>query len=270
MRGLTDKVAIVTGAGQGIGRGIADRLMEEGVKVFAVDLNPDTLATFEKSARVRTLQANVMDDDAPRRIVEGCLDAFGSISILVNNAGVGNAPPLHETTDDVLDFQFNVNLRSTFRLSREAMPHLCKTKGAVVNIASSIALSGFRRWASYAAAKAGVAGLTRGMAAEYGAQGVRVNAIAPGIIATPGTAGRLNTSRFQATILGSVPMERVGQPSEIASAVAFLASDEGSYITGQVIAVDGGQTSCTYINQDIVEHWVATHPDAPSPNAAVA
>jgi meso-butanediol dehydrogenase/(S,S)-butanediol dehydrogenase/diacetyl reductase len=258
MKGLEGRAAIVTGAGQGIGRAIAERLMDEGARVLAVDIRDDGLSSFTASDRLVTMVADVTTVDAPATIIKRCVTKFGSVSILVNNVGVGNAPPLHETTDEIFDRYMDINLRATFRLSRDILPELRKSRGTVVNIASSIALSGYRRWAAYATAKAGVVALTRNMAAEYGPEGIRVNAVAPGIVATPLTAGRLETARFQATIIGTMPLGQVGRPDDIASAVAFLASDEARMITGQVLAADGGQTSSVFISDDIVSNWEAT------------
>jgi len=226
--------------------------------VLAVDMKEDGLATFPASERLVTMIADTTANDAPTRIIGRCVEAFGSISILVNNVGVGNAPPLHETTDEIYDRYMNVNLRGTFRLSRDVLPELKKTRGTIVNTASSIALLGYPRWAAYATAKAGVIALTRNMAAEYGPIGIRVNAVAPGVIATPQTEARLRTARFQATIVGTMPLGQVGRPEDVASAVAFLASEEARMITGQTIAIDGGQTTSVFISEEIVLHWEAT------------
>ncbi len=260
MQRFEGRVAIVTGAGQGIGRAIAERLHAEGASVLCVDKNADLLTSLPDDPRLSALTCDVTADEAPQAVFSACLDAFGLVSILVNNVGVGNAPPLHETTDEIYDFHLGVNLRPTFRLSRDVLPELRKSRGAIVNIASSIGLAGYRRWAAYSAAKAGVVGLTRHMAAEYGPEGIRVNAVAPGIIATPQTEGRRDAPRFRATIVETMPLGHVGEPRDVAATVAFFASDDARFITGQVIAVDGGQTSSVFISEAMIEAWEKANP----------
>jgi len=253
--------AIVTGAASGIGRAIALRLLDEGAQVLAVDINAETLTTLPPSPRLRTLKVDVNAADSPRCIADACVQAFGGIRVLVNNAGLGNCPPFHETSDADYDKWIDINLRSNFRITRACFEPLLASRGVVCNIASTLGLIGYRRSAVYSLAKAGVIGLTRNLAADYADRGIRVNAVAAGVIATPLTHDRLNTAQFQAAIVGTTPMGRPGLPEEVAGAAAFLCSDDAGFVTGQVLAVDGGQSSSAYISDALVQCWVDAHPD---------
>lgn len=256
MRGLKGKTAIVTGAGQGIGRAIVERLLDEGVKVLAVDLRVDGLRELARPrTELETLPLDLTREDAPATVIDKCLEAFSAIDILVNNVGIGNAPSLRDTTDEMFDRLIAVNLRIAFRLSRECLDQLRKSGGVIVNTASSVALAGYRGSAAYAASKGGMIALTRNIAAEYGSFGVRANAVAPGVIETPLTADRLNTSGFYANVVGTMPLGRVGQPEDVAAAVAFLSSEDARMINGQVVAIDGGQTSSVFLSDDILAAW---------------
>ena len=261
MKRFSGRPAIVTAAASGIGRAIALRLHEEGAHVLAVDINPEGLAGLPQSNSLRTFVMDVTSPGAPQAIVDECLRNYDGIRVLVNNAGLGNCPPFHETTDDDYQKWVDINQKATFMVTRAAFPALLKSKGVVLNIASTLGVLGYRRQAVYSMAKAGVIGLTRNLAADYADQGIRVNAIAPGIIATPQTAGRLDTARFYATIVGTTPMGRTGRPEEIAGAAAFPCSDDAGFVTGQVLAVDGGQTSSAYISDALVQCWTEAHPD---------
>jgi NAD(P)-dependent dehydrogenase (short-subunit alcohol dehydrogenase family) len=229
-----DRVAIVTGAASGIGRAIAERFHHEGALVFAVDRNAGTLGRLPPSSERWTAHlSDVSIKGAAAALIAGCVARFGQLDILTNIAGVGNSKPAHETSDDDLDYWMNANLSATFRLSRDALPQLRGRKGVILNMASGLGLVGMAKQAAYSSAKAAIIGLTRQMAAEYGPDGVRVNAVAPGLIETPATVERLrNDADYRTSNIGSMPLGRAGQPSEVAAAAAFLCSDDASFVTG--------------------------------------
>ena len=169
--------------------------------------------------------------------------------MLINNAGIGGAKPVHQTDDDALDRFTNINLRSVFRISREFVRDLMgeQREGAIVNISSIFALRGFQTSSIYGATKAALIGLTQNMAADYGPNGIRVNAIAPGMIRTGMTAERIDSDQWtRETMLNATPLGRVGQPEEIAAGVAFLCSKDASFITGEVLTIDGGWSATKF------------------------
>ncbi|HEY6735428.1 MAG TPA: SDR family oxidoreductase, partial [Roseiarcus sp.] len=175
------KVAIVTGAASGIGRAVAERFFKEGASVFAVDRNSEMLAKLPPAAeRWQPHLCDVAAKGATAPLIEACVARFGDLDVLANIAGVGNSKSAHDTSDEDFDFWINANLSSTFRLCRDALPQLRKRRGNILNMASGLAIVGMAKQAAYTSAKAGIAGLTRQMAAEYGPEGIRVNAVAPG------------------------------------------------------------------------------------------
>lgn len=245
------RTALVTGAGSGLGRAITLRFAREGIAVLAVDLNPDglaeTVALAGDTARIAAHVADVRAKEAPDRAVADAVARFGGLDFLVNNAGIGAAKSAAETTDEDWDRYSDINLRAVFRFSRAALLHLRPGIGAIVNMASVFGLFGHPGVAPYAATKAGVVGLTIQMAVDCGPKGVRVNAIAPGVIETPLTRARIDgDARFNALNIDPIPFPRLGRPEDVANAAFFLCSDQASYINGHVLAVDGGWSVSNY------------------------
>jgi len=249
---MPEKVAIVTGAGSGIGQATAVRYVSEGVGVLASDRNAEGLAETLSKCGNRTdlfssITQDVRDKDAPASAVQAARKAYGRVDILVNNAGVGNAKSAHETSDDEWQRYVDINLTALFRFSREALTAFPQGGGAIVNIASVFGIFGPTNSAPYAATKAGVIGITRQMAADYGPKGIRVNAVAPGLIETPLSRDRIATNeKFRLLTIDATPFPRIGRPEDIADAVYFLSSDRAAFINGQVLAVDGGWSSTNY------------------------
>jgi NAD(P)-dependent dehydrogenase (short-subunit alcohol dehydrogenase family) len=244
---LAGEIALVTGAGSGIGRGIAQRFALEGASVLGVDRSEagvaETAAGLDDAARARfaPLILDVSAEDAPTRAFAECRSLFGEATILVNNAGIGDGHPAHSTEDDELDRVLDINLRAVFRFSREAVRVMrAVRRGSIVNIASVYGLHGAMRSSAYSATKAGVVGLTRQMATDYGRDGLRINAIAPGYILTPLTREFVENDYFRERMVEAAPLARVGTPEDIAGAAVFLSSADASFVTGAVLQVDGG------------------------------
>lgn len=237
------KTAIVTGAARGIGRAIVERLAPN-YHVLATDVLAGQLSGFPSS--VTTLSADISSEPVPEQLVSTIMERYGRLDLLVNNAGTTVSKPLHETSDEEFDRVLNINTRSVFRLCRAAIG-VMQSGAAVVNIASVFGIRGNPNSAAYAASKAAVAGLTRQMAADYAPQGIRVNAIAPGLIITDMTRERVESNpRFQDLMVKTTPSPRLGQPDDIAAAVNFLASDDAQFIYGHVLVVDGGWSIANY------------------------
>ncbi len=245
---MRQKVALVTGAGSGIGRATAIRLAAEGARVACADLALDaagaTARTIEAAGgETIALQADVSDEAACARMVADTMDRWRRLTTLVNSAGVrpvgrDAAPPPAEWQRVV-----HVNLTGTYFASRAALPALADSgSGAITNLASIYGLVGGSLSPAYAASKGGVANLTRQMALQW-APRVRVNCVCPGVIETPMTAPLLQDPAWRETTLGRYPLRRFGVPDDVAAAILYLSSDEAAFVTGVALPVDGGYTA---------------------------
>ena len=242
---LDGKVALVTGASRGIGRAIALKLAAEGAKV-AINYAGNTAKAEQVKAEIEKnggeailVQADVADSAAVEAMVNATVEAFGQIDILVNNAGITRDGLMMRMKDEDFDAVINTNLKGVFYCTKLVSKLMMKKRsGRIINMASVVGLMGNAGQTNYAAAKAGVIGFSKSAAKELAARGITVNMVAPGFIDTDMTAAM--TDKAKEMTLTGIPLNRMGTPEDVANAVAFLVSDNASYITGQVINVDGG------------------------------
>lgn len=242
---LEGKVAIVTGAGRGLGKGIAKKLAEEGAKVVIADMGSTQEAVDEIKAadgEASAFTVNVSNEDEMIALVKYAVDTYGTLDIMVNNAGINRDGMLHKMTKENWDLVIAVDLTGCFYGTREAMKYMReKNYGRIINISSGSWLGNLGQ-ANYAAAKAGVVGLTKTAAREGARKGVTCNAICPGFIETDMTLKlkEVNDGAAWDSMMSRIPMGYAGKPSDVGNMVAFLASDEAAYVTAEVINVGGG------------------------------
>ncbi|MBK7548429.1 MAG: SDR family oxidoreductase [Rhodoferax sp.] len=241
---LAGKTALVTAAGQGIGRATVLAMAAEGAQVLATDVNPALLETYAGVANVKTATLNVLDKTAVRATVEG----MARVDVLFNCAGVVHNGSILQANDDEWDFAFNLNVRAQYWMIQAVLPKmLAQGGGSIINMASVCgSLKGLPNRFIYGASKAAVVGLTKSVAADFVGKGIRCNAIAPGTVDTPSLTDRINSYddpvEARKNFIARQPMGRLAQAHEIAPIVVYLASDESVFATGQVFAVDGGMT----------------------------
>ncbi|MDO5626048.1 MAG: 3-oxoacyl-ACP reductase FabG [Pseudomonadota bacterium] len=240
---FTNQVALVTGASRGIGAAIAQALAQRGLKVVGTattDGGADNIsAALKDYPGCKGVKLDVNDAQAADALIDAIVKEQGALHVLVNNAGITRDTLAMRLKDEDWDAVLDTNLKAVFRLSRAVMRPMMKQRhGRIINITSVVGASGNPGQANYAAAKAGVAGMTRALARELGSRGITVNCVAPGFIATDMTAA-LGDEQHKA-LAAQIPLGRLGQPGDIAHAVAYLASPEAGYVTGQELHVNGG------------------------------
>lgn len=253
---LSGKGAVVTGGAMGIGRAISERLCEAGAGVIITDINEDAAKQAAEEIQgaggnARAVRADARSAEDGKKVAQAALEAFGSLDILVNNAGIYPFSPVLETTEELWDKVLNTNLKGTFLYSQAAARVMAKDKkgGRIINLCSVDALKPTGMVAHYNASKGGALMLTKALALELAPMNILVNAVAPGGIATPGTAGLsetmladfgLDPEEVTQEFLNKVPLGRWGEPDDIAKVVLFLASSASDYMCGEMVVVDGG------------------------------
>lgn len=244
MLDLSDKVCLVTGATRGIGKAIAQTLGKQGAIVIGTatsDAGAQAISAALKEAGIKGegMTLDVANAESVESVLSAITAAYGSISILVNNAGITRDNLMLRMKEEEWDDIMNTNLKSVYRLSKGVLRGMMKERyGRIINITSVVGVSGNAGQANYAAAKAGVIGFTKSLAQEIASRGITVNAVAPGFISTDMTQAL--TAEQVANMTANIPADRLGEPQDIANAVAFLASAESSYITGSTLHVNGG------------------------------
>ncbi len=241
---LKDKIAIITGAGQGIGRAIALKFARENADIVIAEMNPDTAAQTTEEIKATGRQVMVLPVDVAAReqvkeMVERVLSHWGRIDVLVNNAGFDRGASLLKVKEEDWDAVLGVHLKGTLNCIQAVAPHMVERKyGKIVNISSIWGKTGAVSEISYTTAKAGIIGLTKSVARELGRYQINVNVVLPGLTLTP-TIAKM-AEKYRDMVIVNTPMGRLGQPEEIANVVAFLASDEASFVTGAAVEVSGG------------------------------
>lgn len=244
---LGGRTAVVTGAGRGIGAAITNRLAEAGAAVFAVDI--DGAGLPESSRDHRSMVVDLVRDGAVEDVAAGAVEAFGSIDIWVNNAGIYPSAPLVEVSDEMWDRVLDLNLRAVFKGARAAARAMTEqgTGGVIVNVASNAGMAAGPASAHYVASKHGVVGLTKALAVDLGPRGIRAVGIAPGVTRTPGITAATEALRasgwgdLESYAERTTPLGRMAEPDEIARVVLFAVSDMAAFVSGTTILVDGGQ-----------------------------
>lgn len=267
MKGLAGKTALITGASSGIGQAIAIRLAEEGCNIginYRSNLeeakHTEQIALQKSQAagkNIKTLivQGDVSQEENVLRMVNSTIETLGNLDILINNAGIQTESPSHEVTTENFDRIIGVNLRGPYLCARETIKHFLATEkaGVIINVSSVHEIIPRPMYISYSVSKGGMGNLTKTLALEYADRKIRVNAIAPGATITPINESWTTDAEKKAIVESHIPMGRAGTSDEVAAAVAFLASDDAAYITGQTLFIDGGLT----LYADFREAWSA-------------
>jgi len=248
MKRLEGKVALITGGNSGIGEAVAKLFAQEGAAVVITGRRKEALERVVGEidrGRALAVAGSVTDETHVRSAVDQAVRTFGKLNILVNNAGIGAfGKTLHETDDATWDEVLAVNLTGVFRMTRAAVPAMMKVGGgSIVNISSIASLVGIPLLPAYAATKGALDALTRCLAIDYAKQGIRCNAVNPGLVDTPMAAGLISDPSTLAQVLSDYPLNRPGTPEEVAKLVLYLASDESAWVTGAVFPIDGGMTA---------------------------
>lgn len=240
---LENKIAVVTGASSGLGKAIAEKFLSEGASVVFSDINNINVSNFgDKAIFVKCDVSKSTEVDA---LIKACVDRFGKVDIMVNNAGIGGLGDVLTMTDDTWDKTIAIDLSGVFygiRAAGRAMKEK-GTKGSIISMSSILSSVGFSGALAYCASKGGVNQLTRSSALEFASLGIRVNAIAPGFIKTNMTKGVQEDDNISKFINGMTPLGYMGEPSDIANAALFLASEDSKYVTGSIMFIDGGWTA---------------------------